>query len=387
MKSQAPLNKKAKKGIVPPVIVKILSFLHLWLGLVAGIVLIIVAVTGAILTFEDDLTPILYPKEQQVKLMPNRLSADSLVAITKSVYPKEKIFRIAFAVEANRSAKATFGTKKKGYKYVFINPYTGEVLSKGEEQKRFFPTVLNLHRFLLKGETGKTITGISCAITFFLALSGLYLWWPNNKKVLKQRLKVKTDASFKRVNWDLHGVGGFYAMTGLLIITLTGLLWSYDWVENLLFTLTNSKIEKVEVVKNQNPQAKKTVGIYEMVVSATNLKYPHSGKLTITFPDKKDKAILVAKENDAELATGADQLYFDAKTAQFIQSNPFDHLNLGSKIRKLNKSIHTGSIFGWPTKILALLTTLITASLPITGLLIYLGRQKKTKKKPVSKAV
>jgi len=383
MNVQASQNKKSGKITGQSAINKVLSFLHLWLGLAAGIVLIVVALTGSILTFEEELTPVLFAKEQRVNSMQTRLSADSLVTIAKTVYPKDKIFRMVFPAEADRSIKATFGTKKKGYKYVYINPYTGEILSNGAENKRFFPVVLNIHRYLLAGDFGKAITGISCAITFFLACSGLYLWWPKNKKVLKQRLKVKTDASFKRVNWDLHGVGCFYAMSGLVIITLTGLIWSYDWVENLLFTITNSKIEKTEVVENPNLNAKKVSGIYEIIVSKSNEIYTHRGKMTITFPDKKDKSILLAKENDDQATSAADQLFFDSKTAHLIRAKSFAQLDLGNKIRKLNKPIHTGSIFGWPTKILAFLTTLITASLPITGLLIYLGKKKKVKKKPV----
>ncbi|GAA4200226.1 PepSY-associated TM helix domain-containing protein [Pedobacter jeongneungensis] len=374
----------AKKNASKSLLSKTVSFLHLWLGLLAGSVLIIVALTGCILSFEDELTPLLFSKEQQVTPKAERLPADSLVSIAKTNFPKKKIFRMILPAEPSRSVKATFGTKKAGYDYVYLNPYSGEILSKGKENKRFFVVVLNLHRFLLAGTVGKTITGISCAITFFMTISGLYLWWPKNRKVLKQRLVVKQNASFKRTNWDLHAVGGFYVMILLFLITLTGLIWSYDWVENMMFKLTDGKISKPEVVKQPEVKGKKEAGLYEKIISATNTIYAHQGDLTINFPDKKDKPVFVSKENGEARVNTTDQAYFNNRNGELIEKRPFTGLSLGNQLRKLNKPIHTGSIFGWPTKLLMFIVALFTASLPITGLLIYLGRGKKKKKAVVA---
>jgi uncharacterized iron-regulated membrane protein len=377
-------TKRPKKNSLRSLFGKTISFLHLWLGLIAGSILIVVALTGCILSFEDELTPMLFAKEQRVMPMAEHLPIDSLVTIAKATYPKKKIFRMILSSEADRSIKATFGTKKIGYDYLYMNPYSGEILSKGKENNRFFAVVLNLHRFLLAGAVGKTITGISCAITFFMAISGIYMWWPKNRKILKQRLVVKQNASFKRTNWDLHAVGGFYVMPFLLLITLTGLIWSYDWVENIMFKVTDGKVSKAEVMKQPEEKAKKAEGIYAKIVKESNTIYPRLGDMTINFPDKKDKPVLVSKENEEALVNTVDQAYFNNRSGALIEKRAFTNLSLGNQVRKLNKPIHTGSIFGWPTKLLMFMVALLTASLPITGLLIYLGRGKKKKKVSVA---
>lgn len=370
---------KQKPSIFKKVIGKTIAWLHLWLGLAAGIVLIVVALTGCILTFEDELTPIIYNHEQRIEPAEKRLSADSLVSIAKATYPKKKIFRLYLPSEQNRSVKVTFGTKKKGYDFLYVNQYNGKILSKGKENNRFFVIMLNLHRFLLAGTVGKTITGISCAITFFMTLSGLYLWCPGNKKALKQRLKIKTNGSNKRLTWDLHAVGGFYAMVFLFVITLTGLIWSYDFVENLMFKIFDGKKEATELVKEPEGNFKKQAGVYEAVISNTNSVYPYNGEIMITFPDKKGKPFLVSKENSESVIHTVNQVYLDSRTAIIIKPMAFKSLSLGTQIRKMNKPIHTGSILGWPTKIIAFLTALTTASLPITGFLIWFRRGKKKK--------
>jgi uncharacterized iron-regulated membrane protein len=53
---------------------------------------------------------------------------------------------------------------------------------------------------------------------------------------------------------------------------------------------------------------------------------------------------------------------------------------MGTKIRRMVLPLHTGAVFGWITKLLALIVTLFTASLPVTGFLIWWKRKKKEKK-------
>lgn len=72
-------------------------------------------------------------------------------------------------------------------------------------------------------------------------------------------------------------------------------------------------------------------------------------------------------------------VYFDTYTGELLKIKPYESFSSGDKVRRLIYPIHTGSIYGYPTKILALLVCLFAATLPITGLLIWLGRKKKSK--------
>jgi uncharacterized iron-regulated membrane protein len=67
-----------------------------------------------------------------------------------------------------------------------------------------------------------------------------------------------------------------------------------------------------------------------------------------------------------------------------VYSIAYEEAGFGGKLRKMNYDIHVGSILGFPGKVMAFLASLIGASLPITGFLIWYGR--KFKKKAVKKA-
>jgi uncharacterized iron-regulated membrane protein len=216
-----------------------------------------------------------------------RLSADSLVSIANEVFKDKKISRLIIEGDATHSVEARIGKKGKGLKVAYINPYTGKVLYKGSYNKQFFQQVRNLHRFLLLDKAGKIVTGISCSICLFLVCSGIILWWPANKKAIKQRFKIKWNASAKRLTWDLHTVSGFYLSFFLLVITLTGLVWSYDWVDNLIFTLADGKPQQESKIKNISISGNSGSGTFAEMEHIMEVLYPYPGTLSFTFPAKR----------------------------------------------------------------------------------------------------
>lgn len=367
---------------------KVLAWLHLWLGLSTGVILIIVALTGSLLAFEDELTPVIGRHDHIVAVTSGaRLTPDSILVLAQAVYPKEKANRLEISPEANRSVEVRFGGRGEGKRLfvVFIDPYTGAVLSKGEYEKQFFQQVRSLHRYLLMGSTGKIITGISCTICFFLVISGLVIWWPANKNAMKQRFKIKWNGSGKRLTWDLHAVSGFYLSIFLFMITLTGLVWSYDSIEDLIYKLADGKVKQETKIKNLDKGKKSNPGVYESMLEQVNAIYPYEGKVAFAIPAKPEQAMTLQKDNTISIVPTTDAAYFDSNTGKFIKQIPFGKLSLGAKIRKMIFPVHTGSLLGWPTKLMALIVALFTASLPITGFLIWWGKKKK--KGPAKKTV
>ena len=77
---------------------------------------------------------------------------------------------------------------------------------------------------MLNTEWGTYVCGIPTLIFLFMLISGIILWWPKNKKARKQRLSFdwKKVKSWKRKNYDVHNVLGFYASLFLLLIAFSG---------------------------------------------------------------------------------------------------------------------------------------------------------------------
>lgn len=363
----------------------IASRLHLWLGLGSGLVVFIVALTGSLLVFEEELEPIIHAQFHLIKPPVNGqlLPLDQLVKTATGQFPGKKVNRIEVEPHPERTViiRLKQSNNPKDLLSIAMNPYTGQVVATRQEQKSFFPVVLQLHRYLCLGETGKIITGISCSMFLIIMFTGLILWWPNRKNK-QQRFTIRWGASSKRLTWDLHAIFGFYVLPFVFLIASTGLIWSYKWVNNLLFYAFDGKPQtKREAPVNPVSATPLQTDIYQRIYAKTNELLPYTGPITIALAEKDSLSITSSKKNhDATISNIVDFLYFDNKTGDLIKKRLYTDETRGFKARRMIFPIHTGSLLGWPTKIIALFVALIAASLPITGFLIWWNKRKKTKK-------
>lgn len=124
--------------------------------------------------------------------------------------------------------------------FVFIVCLTGAILifsPRGHDAPAFFGTVRSLHRFLLMPpenphggmSVGRFVVGTTSMAMTLLLLTGLYLWWPKSKKMLKQRLTISTSKGLRRFVYDCHVSLGIYALAFLLLMSLTGPSFSFQW--------------------------------------------------------------------------------------------------------------------------------------------------------------
>ncbi|KQX03107.1 PepSY domain-containing protein [Flavobacterium sp. Root420] len=363
---------------------KKIGFLHLWLGLGSGIIVFIAALSGSILVFEKEIDKAVNPEYYNVSTVgKTKKSIDYCVDILQKQYSIKKITRIYTFNDPSRTFQILGKDSDKKAQFFSIDPYTGKVLGTTPQESRFFVVVLSLHRQLLLGETGEIIMGTSCLIFVFMLISGIVLWWPKKIKNLKQRLTVKWSGSFKRVNWNFHSTFGFYSFLILLIISLTGLSFAFNWFQDGVYFLadgtTKKPSAKVENPTKIDPKLENAT-FYQSIYNKTDSIFPYTGNIQIRMPVDTINSILVLKENiEMSIPNQSSAAYFDKYTAENIEARHYELFSTGDKIRRLNYPIHTGSLYGLPTKIIAFLVTLFAMTLPITGFLIWLARKNKKK--------
>lgn len=376
---------------------KIVNKIHLWLGFAAGLVVVVSMTAAAIYVWDQELTDWYYADYMFVEAGDEVLPVSELFAVARQALPGKDIYSAEIRNDSDRAYAFTAYKRRKeasGWTYwddhhywyrVYVNPYTGEVTGVVNMLTNWIELTRRLHQnLLLRYRIGTWIVGIATLIIFVMVITGLVLWFPKNLKVFKQRLKIKWSARWRRVNYDIHNVGGFYTYLFILLLATTGLVWTFDWWTDGIYRLLGNDPKEVfadkpsplEWAGQPRPQAV-DLALHDAMQRRTSWLDIYLSLPKIEGEGEIAAYVLFDGTSGWE---ESDRYTYHPTTGQLHWQKKHEEKLLGEKWRNSNYAIHVGSIYGLPTKILACFVALFCASLPVTGFLIWLGRRKKKKK-------
>jgi len=361
--------------------------LHRWLGLTSGLVVFIVSVTGALFVFQDEIRDLTEPwrhvaVQAMAPVLPSQLQAAALAQHPGAATPADTW--VTYFGPA-RSATVFFTDKAGNPIQVYLNPYSGQVLHEQNLRYSFFTVVEEIHMYLLLPPTiGQWVVGLSVAVFVVMLVTGVVLWWPKRRQERKQRFTVKWGARWRRVNYDLHNVLGFYAASVALVLALTGLFMIFPYLLNSAMWVANGG--------QQYPQEQvlPTLDTLQAVTAATQ-PLPDVIYQTVRRRSPRAEMILLAPTGTAKAPVYCwayqqalhyyhrDEYAFHPVSGQLLQARYHATKSNGAKLSDANYDLHTGQILGFGGKLVAFLVSLISASLPITGFLVWWGRRHKSR--------
>lgn len=392
--------------------------IHLYLSLAAGIIIFCSCFTGTMLVFEKEIQHALHPQRYSIKPQETRMTLADLVPEALKQVPKAKLssvivyndpkraIEIAVIIPEKKNKKDAehSATKtEKGHDHkdkkpkadekpnltLFVNPYTGQVIEQFNRRQTFMYKVEMFHRFLLgaKNSFGDWVVSLSTLIFLFILITGVILWWPKTKAIMRQRLKIKWDGSTKRLVHDLHIVTGFYTSVFLIVVVLTGLIMTFKWANVTLFAILGSKPPVKE-------QPKQPLSVYKPDAAALSVDAALNsmGKTIATadyysvhLPRDSSGTYTVSVWPNEAIETTSDIYYIDQYSGSLAGSQTFASKSLGQRVRAFVKPVHTGAVYGLPTKILSFVVCALSLIFPVTGVMMWLNRTKK--KRPLAKTL
>ncbi|AZA61945.1 PepSY-associated TM helix domain-containing protein [Chryseobacterium indoltheticum] len=400
------MKKKHHYKKKPSIFKKWTGKLHLWFGLSIGLIIFIVSITGTLFVFKDEVEnftrkDVIYHNEQNIaqkQILPIRVLEKAVDAQLKEKYkihwvnvPIDKKMSYQFYWYEHNTEAWNYFDEFPIYKVAYVNPYTGKVLRTYDEKNGFFSIVKSIHwSFLLKQDWGKYVVGIPVIIFVIMLISGIILWWPKNKSARKQRFsfKWKNIKNWKRKNYDLHNILGFYSSIFALIFSITGLFYAFFIVQAMIyfvFSGGNTVYPDFSHITTKAPIEQRNETTLDKVIHTVQAKYQNSFGFAIDLghphmDDHEHPNFSVFVKHLSYSYHKNSSLIFDENSGELLHTYNHEDKNFGEKTVAANYDIHVGSILGLPTKIIAFIVSLICASLPVTGFLIWWGRRKKTKK-------
>lgn len=369
--------------------------IHQILGIATGIVVFLVSITGCLWVFKDEIQSFSSSHKHVEVESGAMIKASEVKAIAQKVFPGRGIHGAVFG-KPNESIEVIFyeGGKTVFYQSVFLNPYSGEVLHVENHQSGFFAFLIDGHtRLWLPHWLGSHVVSISIFLFLVIIVSGLILWWPNNKKALKNSMKFNWSSrtKWKKKNYDLHKVVGFYISILAFVLASTGCVMAFNWFYFIVYIAAggskapqfiipeNMSVAQKELIQNELPLDK--------VVPMLRDQYPSAESFELHYPSSDSTAIYVEVSNTSGLNYNADYIFLDQYTLESINTNSiygmYKDTDFADKVIRMNYDIHVGSIGGIAGKIIAFMASLIMTLLPVTGLLIWINKKKKKWKNKV----
>ena len=365
---------------------KLLFKVHLLLGLTAGFVLMIIGLTGSILSFEKEIIQFINKDTYFVKnVNESRLSIENILNDFNKKIPDSKINALTFSKGENSSIVINIASKdkaaRKGINY-YINPYTAEILPdiKGEG---FFKFIEDIHRRLTFGDVGKQIVSLSVLSLLLLMISGVYIYWPRIKNAFFKSMTFKFKHKGRAFLSAMHSAIGLWVIPFYLISCLTGLYWSYDWYNNTLHSLTGVEKQK----KMQAPKSEENLplsyGDIQKALDLFNEKVKDYEKINIRFTAKNETYTFSYLPINPIHDMAMNKIQLDINKNEVISHQKFEDNTMVEKLMKSILALHTGEYFGLFGKITMFITSSLMALFTITGLMMYIGRKKKKKEKKI----
>lgn len=371
------MQKKRKNNIL-----KIWAgHLHLWLGMLTGIIVFIVAVTGCIFVFHDEIRDLTQDWRKVTPRDTAFIPPSLLIKKVKENFPGAEVDMVVYQ---DRERPARIFTLIKNVPHdIYFDPYTGEQVHKQNLENDFFLIIEDLHMHLLLPESvGKQVVGISTIIFILMLVTGIILWWPKHQKNFRDNLKVKWKARWRRINYDWHRTTGFYISFLALFMAITGLSFSYEWMHDGFYKIGNLGREHPEdeivlIIEEEEPTSKNPL---DKAMAQTFSLIP-SGGMYFVWDQGAHAPIVTGAYPDALEFDHQSNFYFHPQTGELLQKHFYSEKSNGLKLQEMSYGLHTGQYFGLTGKIIAFFGSLFVAGLPVSGFMVWWGRKYKSSKK------
>jgi uncharacterized iron-regulated membrane protein len=326
-----------------------LLWLHRWAGVLAGLVILVIAVTGGALVFEQTiqrwLRPELYPQQATAKA--DRIPISAVLAN----HPRVQGIR---QPRHEKDALVLFA----GPQAFHVDPKDGALLGTRPRMGGWEQTMLKLHVNLLQGPIGGTVVVVATCITLGLALTGLWLWWP------LRIFGFRKGANFRRFHLDLHSVAGLYSSLFLIVLGISGLTLRYMHGEH-------PQNPQVPFVQPNQP----LLSADEAIVKAeAALPGARAAAVEMPPPQRPVFRVQLAYPEDGSPA-GRSVVFISRVDGSVLGMNSSREGSLLEVYQKNQLAMHMGSIGGTWGRWLAFLTCVALVLQIFSGYVLWLKRK------------
>lgn len=391
---------------------KLIFWIHLAVGLTAGLLILLMSVTGVMLGFERQMIAWI-DGHPHVAVVGEALSLDE--AIARAGLSRDSIASVAVRGDARQPILVRLRTPRAAP--LRIDQYQGVVVSPSGDGngQAFFSALRRWHRWVGAEATElrakmKVVTGTANLVFLALVLSGLYLWWPRRWTLARLRAtavpSLRGHGRVRDFNW--HNALGFWAAIPLALIIASGAFISFRWPGLWLDRALGSPDERAAAIAAMSARhdpaparaplaepararsaaphgptdAERAQASLATWFDSARAARPHWALITLTLPAPHDTTVRVAvAEGNTFRPDQRYTLTLSRASGAVVSLTGYDDLSTGRKIRSWVRFGHTGEVFGVPGQVLATIASAIGVLLVYTGFALAWRRWRSWRKR------
>lgn len=278
---------------------------HRLAGLSAGLLLLVIGLSGSGVVFWQQIDLAITPELQRIATT-SQVSYDRMLEAARAENTGEPLLGVV-GFEGNVRTPVSM-TAQKQYRQYFIDPRSYQVIGSRIFQQSPMGWLYTLHTQLLAGDAGLSAVGVLGLVLVVVSITGLSLWpgWRN----LGAGLSVRPNAPWPLIAYDLHKLTGLVAFAFLALLGATGAAMAFRQPFELAIHQLSSTPQPAlltsRVISGQAP-----LPVDTLVREAA-----------LVLPDGRLEGVLLAAKPD-----GVVQLFYDLKGEEAARHHAQVHLD------------------------------------------------------------
>ncbi len=345
--------------------------LHLWLGLIAGVYVVVISVTGAALVFRIDLQRAAHPHLFTPRAAGPLADPIAIMESVSRAYPDQRLSGDD-ATTTGRPTYLAYVTSPKTFTTVLIDPVSAEVLGELPEQS-WVRWLQDLHYDLLGGRTGRMINGAGAVAIVLMSVTGIYIWWPG-RKAWWRALTIDTRRSGPRLFFEIHRALGIWSVALILMWALTGMYFAFPAYARAIIgaisPLTVSRAPSSHAAASGSSEPP-----WRTMIDKARQIHPegHVARVVLPFGERGSFLVMFAAASPTPMGERLDAVYLDRHTGEQLVEQA-SAPTIGDTVVRWVAPLHVGGFGGVVIRVVWFAGGLMPAILFITGLAVWWNR-------------
>lgn len=345
---------------------RLLQWLHLWIGLSAGLVFAMLGLTGTLLAYQ---TEILRATSPQLEVPAEVRRNDALVLAQLAANPD------VTGADLPRDALPVWQAFAKEGRRLYLHPEDGRLLLERSADNDWMLWLRVLHTHLLGGATGEEVLGVVGIAVLVLLVTGVWLWWPRAGTFVES-LRWHAQPPLRRwFSW--HRSLGALSVPLVFVIALTGVAMIYDGAARASLRFAFGDGPAMKPPKAITPDPARAID-WTAVFDAAQKALPEAQLRRVSFPRGNNAVVSIRARMPAEWhPVGRSTIWLDPYTATVLRVLDATRQETGMRANYAIYPLHMGGVGGEIYRTAVAVAGLAPTFLLVTGFLFWRRRKRK----------